>query len=91
MTGLPDSNSSVFNVAALTLRSRGYLVLNPAESFGGDMSRPRADYMRADIGYILRADIVAQLAGWETSPGARLEALIAEALGLSILELEELL
>ncbi len=43
MTGLPGWNYSAFNAAAKTLRDIGIKVENPAEHYGGDTSRPRAD------------------------------------------------
>lgn len=85
MSGMEDWNYPLFNEMAKTLRSQGHDVYNPAETFGGDTTYPRRDYMRASIGALLRVEGIVLLPGWETSPGAKLELRIALALSLHIL------
>lgn len=90
MTGLPGYNYPAFHAAARRLRSMGYYVLNPAESFEGDTSRPREDYMRKDIEMLLQADMVALLPGWEKSKGVAVELAVATSLGLVLHPFEDL-
>lgn len=85
MTGLPNYNYRAFNRAAATLRMLGYDVFNPAESFDGDTTLPRATYMRKDIEALLTVDAVVVLPGWEQSKGASLEVAIARELGLPVI------
>jgi len=90
MTGKPAFNYPAFHAAARHLRGKGYFVLNPAESFDGDTSRRREDYMRKDIEMLLQADIVALLPGWERSRGVAVEIAVATELGLTLHPLEEM-
>lgn len=85
MTGRPDFNYPAFNAMAAKLRLAGHTVFNPAENFGGDTSRARAEYMRLDIQMVLMAEAVVVLDGWEHSRGARLEVAIARELGIDVL------
>ncbi len=89
MTGLPDYNYPAFYAAADRLRKLGYRVLSPAEQFDGDTTRPRKDYMRRDIELLLLADSVALLPGWEKSKGVQTEIVVAMALELDFILLEE--
>ena len=90
MTGYPDWNFPAFHAAAERLRDKGHAVLNPAENFGGDPTRPRADYMRLDLAHLLAAEGVAVLPGWERSRGASLEVAVARELGLPVVDAETL-
>lgn len=90
MTGLPGYNYPAFHDAARRLRSMGYYVFNPAESFEGDTSRPREDYMRKDIEMLLQADMVALLPGWERSKGVAVELAVATSLGLVLHPFDDL-
>jgi hypothetical protein len=84
MTGYPDFNFPFFNRWANRLRDAGYIVVNPADNYGGDHGRPRRDYIRMDIEAVLGVDGIAVLPGWTTSPGALLETAIAKELELPI-------
>jgi hypothetical protein len=88
MTGYPDYNFPAFRRAAMVWRSEGWVVINPADAFDGDTSRPYADYMRKDIADLLTVEAVAFLPGWERSRGAQLEHSIATALGLTLYDAE---
>lgn len=80
-----DFNYPAFNEAARQLRAQGYVVINPAESFGGETGKSREFYLRHDMGMLLStADAVVLLAGWVGSEGAGLEVHVAWLLGLPI-------
>lgn len=84
MRGRPNYNYDLFTSIAAAFRESGMTVLNPAENFGGDQDRDISAYMRADIKMLLGASMIFMLPGWQDSEGARLEYLIATALGLEI-------
>lgn len=83
MTGLPDWNFPEFNRVAKKLRALGAVVLNPAETDGGNnTSHPRKYYMRFDIELLLKANSIVVLDGWQKSRGAKVETDIAKELDL---------
>lgn len=47
--------------------------------------------MRRDIAALMDCDTVATLPGWEHSKGARLEVLIAERLGMTVVNAHDLI
>jgi hypothetical protein len=84
MTGLPDFNYPQFHAQANWLRGIGWDVENPAEYFDGDQTRERKEYLTEDLRVIAKCDAIWMLDGWRNSPGARLEHMYAEELGLEI-------
>jgi hypothetical protein len=88
MTGLPNLNFPAFATMTTTLRDSGHAVTNPAElnPDGGSWN----DCMRRDIVALMDCDTVATLPGWENSKGARLEVLIAERLGMTVVSAHDL-
>jgi hypothetical protein len=90
MTGLPDFNFPAFEDAAIWFRALGFQVETPHERFGGRQELPRATYMRADVRDLVTLDLdaVIVLRGWRESPGARLEAAIAQEIGVPVLDYE---
>lgn len=95
MTGLPDLNFPAFHAAAALYRSRGCVVINPAEICETDpaavVKLTKAEYlehwrkcMRKDVAEMLTCDMVVMLGGWTMSRGATLEHHLACALGLAI-------
>ena len=70
MSGLPDFNFPAFNWAAAEWRAAGWEVLNPAESFDGDTTKPYRDYVDHDIDLLKSCDAIALLKGWDDK-GAR--------------------
>jgi hypothetical protein len=86
MTGMPDLNFPAVHAAASSLREHGWDVVNPAEALDGDVTKPRAFYMRADINAILSVDAVFVLPNWQDSKGATLEVAIARELGLPVFD-----
>ena len=94
MEGYPDSNYPAFNAAAKLLYDMDYSVLNPAVPEDIDPANPhetlddRTVYLRRDIEWVLQADFVVVLEGWEMSRGARLEVTVARSIGLPIYRLD---
>ncbi len=88
MTGLPELNFPAFAAMTDSLRAVGHAVTNPAElnPDGGTWN----DCMRRDIAALMDCDTVATLPGWENSKGARLEVLIAERLGMTVVNAHDL-
>jgi hypothetical protein len=86
MTGKEDWNHPLFHKVTQEFRAVNFQVCNPAEFFDGDTTRDRKDYMREAFKYILEADTIVLLPGWEESKGARLEAALATELELIIVE-----
>ena len=88
MTGLPALNFPAFAAMTANLRGAGHTVTNPAEinPDGGTWN----DCMRRDIAALMDCDTVATLPGWEHSKGARLEVLIAERLGMRVVNAHDL-
>lgn len=85
MTGFPEYNYPAFHAAAARWREAGHSVINPAEAFNGDTTLPRWVYISHDLEQIIHnADAVAVLPGWKNSKGARLEVVVAQAVGLPI-------
>ena len=83
MTGLPDFNYPAFHAAARALREAGYTVVNPAEN-GLPADAPWSDHMREDIRQMMDCDGVAVLPGWQVSKGAKLETMVATAIGMRV-------
>lgn len=83
MTGIEDFNYPAFNAEAARLRGMGQHVENPAEAAlmaGAEW----ADYMRYDIPRLTSCQRIRLLPGWSSSRGAKLELVIAKALGMAI-------
>jgi hypothetical protein len=84
MSGRPDHNFPAFYDAARKLRKLGYRVHNPAVK-GIIDGWSWADYMRVDIKQLVKCDAICLLAEWWKSPGANLEYVIAQQLGMHVL------
>ncbi|MFL1480960.1 DUF4406 domain-containing protein [Pseudomonas grimontii] len=88
MTGMPELNFPAFHTMAARLRALGHAVINPAE-----LDHPTTDWsdcLRRDIVALMGCHTVATLLGWEHSKGARLEVLIADRLGMSVVSAHDL-
>lgn len=90
MTGLPEYNYPAFNTAAAALRAAGFDVANPAEK-DLPLGLPWVTYLRRDLVDLLDCEAVALLPGWQDSKGACLERHVAEALGMPIYRLADVL
>ena len=83
MTGIADYNFPAFHAEAASLRARGLHVENPAEH-GIAEGATWADYLRYDVGRLATCERIHLLPGWSDSRGARLEVVLARALGMAI-------
>lgn len=90
MTGWPGHNFDTFRKAAERLKTAGWIVVNPAENFGGRTDLPRETYMRTDVATLARCDAIALLPGWQESRGAKVEYLLAREMGLKIIDVATL-
>ena len=93
MTGYPALNFPAFDRASADLRAAGYDVFSPAEwardvdGFDPEtgVQKPLAFYMEHDLPEVCRAQGVALLNGWRGSKGGRIEAGVAQALGIDVM------
>lgn len=100
MTGLPKWNYPAFFEAEARVRAAGYEPTNPAHIHGESLAEALHDavedpqtwdhYMRHGIRSLTQCDAICLLAGWETSRGARLEVMVALALGMRVLEYRDI-
>ena len=86
ISGLPHGNRPAFAEMAATLRSKGWEVVNPHDLFAADVEESWEGYMRKDLAALLTCTHIVLLPGWEQSRGARLEQLIADAVGILLVE-----
>jgi hypothetical protein len=86
ISGLPDGNRPAFAEMAATLRLKGWEVVNPHDLFAADVEESWEGYMRKDLAALLTCTHIVLLPGWEQSRGARLEQLIADAVGILLVE-----
>lgn len=86
MTNIKDFNHPLFLRVATEFRLAGFEVCSPAEFFDGDTTRERKEYMREAFKYLLEADTIVLLPGWQDSEGARIEVAVAKELELIIVE-----
>lgn len=87
MTGIENYNFPAFNTAAKELRKSWREVINPADH-GVVAGAVWSDYLRYDIAKMSGCEAIALMPGWSKSSGAKLELLIAERLGLTVIFLE---
>ena len=89
LTGIADFNYPAFNAVADQLRELGYEVENPADH-GIVEGAQWADYMAYDLTRLGLCGVIALLPDWEKSQGAKLEVLIAERLGMTVVDAHDL-
>lgn len=95
MRGKPNYNFPVFHdvedalwewLADQLSDVRDDEVLNPANDFEGDPSRPVTDYMEVDLRQVLAADVLVLLPGWRDSEGVTREVSVAVWTGKRFME-----
>ena len=76
---LPDKNIPKFQEAENFIESfEEYMAINPHKIHKGDTSNfSWSDFMKDDLQELITCDGIAMLDDWKTSPGARLELLVA--------------
>lgn len=94
MSGYDKFNRPAFDEAAAALRRNGYTVIVPGEGEHYDEAeiaawevgrKKREFYLSRDIDFIQEAaDYVVVLPGWEESEGAKLEVVVAQAIGVPV-------
>jgi len=87
VSGRPDFNRPAFARAANRLRAWGHDPVLPFETSPYHPDKAWLDYMLDDIPAMLKCEAVAALPGWITSRGARIEVLLAWALGIKVARL----
>lgn len=95
MTGLPERNKPEFDKVAAELREAGYIVISPVEIDPGEPDNGYDDKyyiaLKLAIKSMLECDTVVVLDNWESSNGARLEAILAGQLRMPIIEVKDIL
>ena len=92
ITGLEkETYTALFSYAEKKIESAGYTAINPARL--DDCENPEkmewSDFLRRDIKLLCGCDYICLLPNWKESRGARLEATIAEQLGIQSVNLTD--
>lgn len=87
MTGLPNLNRQAFKSAERRLKRR-FTVLNPSDITISPQGE-YGDYLREALKMLLSAEAIYMLPGWRASNGARVEYMIARAIGMKVMYGEE--
>jgi hypothetical protein len=99
MRGKPDHNFPQFHEVEKALWAwlepereniADHGILNPADDFGGDASRPLVDYMQVDIQQVLDADVIVLLPEWQKSQGAGREISVGLWTGKRFMEAHQI-
>jgi hypothetical protein len=83
MTGLPDNNFPAFIEAKKMLEKIGHGVVSPVDAPKSDSWE---EYMRHDIRLLSMCNAIYYLPGYGNSRGAMLEKIIADELGLEVIQ-----
>lgn len=94
--GYPNGNREAFAARVESLTTLGFTAVNPhdvepkhagpcrGEALEGKAHRYGC-YLAADIAVLLVCDMITTLPGWQTSTGAKVEMMIAKAVGIPVL------
>lgn len=103
VTGMPDNNRKAFGDAAdriaehTGVRDNIYVPterVRPAATHAEAMRECLLELVQGqfmDWNLYASYECLAQLPGWSSSPGAKVEAMVARAIGVPVVELDELL
>lgn len=95
MSGYDDFNYPAFHANAALLRSLGHEVVSPAEQDEISGLDPKVaewhEFIRWDIKVLAGCEGIVLMDGWHKSRGARLEHHIADALGMEVYTIHEML
>jgi hypothetical protein len=86
MSGYPDFNKPEFRRYHDILNAAGLMILNPAETDGGDTSKSRSYYMRIDTDLIANSGGIILLPHWRDSFGVAFETLLCTHINSPIYE-----
>lgn len=86
MSGFEDFNYPAFDRAEVEYKAVGFAVENPARHFGGSQDESYEDYLFEAIRSELLCDSVVLLPGWFSSYGANVELVVAQAIGLEVID-----
>lgn len=87
MSGIEEQNYPAFKLAAEQLRTMGYYIVSPHETFPYPIQPDEARWQMClgrDIATLSACEGIILLPGWSKSKGVRLELHVALALGLQI-------
>ncbi len=99
MTGYTDFNRPAFEAARKHLMAQGFSVIIPGDDEEHTITErlewrvvgpKRGAYMFRDFLHILTANGVVVLRGWQSSPGSKAEVLVAQEIGLPVVEWDTL-
>lgn len=85
----PNTYKAEFARGFEWLRIEGHVPVSPVDVSPYSPEKTWLDYMRDDIPAMLQCDAVAVLPGWLGSRGARIEVILAWALGMKIIRLKK--
>ena len=90
-----DENLNIAQEMAVHLWDLGYAVLSPHCNSARFEDQCRVatyeDFLAGDLRMLTGCDVLFLLSGWQESPGAKVEVLMARAMGLPVVEsVEEL-
>ena len=86
MANIADLNFPAFDKARDICLACGYEVVSPADLERNRSPRSYKENLRDDFRHLLECDQILMLKGWQHSNGARVEFVIAKAIGLLIIK-----
>ena len=75
-----------FAKAEKEMRQRGFETVNPLAIQKIHPDKSWGDYMLEDIKQLLRCDAILLLPDWEDSTGAKIEKMIAQKMGMRVIQ-----
>lgn len=86
MRGKVNLNKEAFDAVARRGAARGWRIFNPSDEDASLKSAPYSVCIKKDVEFLLKADAIVLLPGWQRSEGARFEAEVAKNFGLDFYE-----